>query len=323
MARTSKKAILEGYETAKTTIKEKDSATFNPDKETKEKAKKKVVETANKFSKEFSTSKFAQEFNGLVEKIDTLITELDNLDQCISLKQAEIKELYDIDTEAGTLFALATAKDELIAKKELEIIELTNKYNLTKKELEERRVREEEEYKYELERRRMIDENEYDDKCKEKEKEFNSRLDVELERLNTRRKEVHEETKQLEARRQELGDIEEKFKALQDSIDKEARKATAIAEARLNKDHENTLALKTLEFAGEKLLLNNTITNLEKANEVLKQENDTLAKKLETSYEKINDMASKALDSSTNAKIISNLEHSLKQFGSGFDSQKK
>jgi len=242
---------------------------------------------------------------GTINYIKSVYDDLSKVNDAIEFKKEQLQELTDIEYSVNTLEALIQANKEAKIKHEKEIKDLNSDYQEKEEELEKSNTIKMEEITYNT----MI-----------ARKKLNDKLDEEEE---SRRKVIAEEEKELTRKVEEFREKENKFNELEERIKElEEGREQAINEAVktelgkqraiMTKDFNHEMALKDVKNDAEIRALEEKLLILDKSfnNEVEKNEN--LSEKLAAAYDKIEAIASKTVESSSDKALSLNLQEILK-----------
>lgn len=242
---------------------------------------------------------------GTINYIKSVYDDLSKVNDAIEFKKEQLQELTDIEYNVNTLEALIQANKEAKIKYEKEIKDLNSAYQEEEKELEKSNTRKMEEITYNT----MI-----------ARKKLNDKLDEEEE---SRRKVIQEEEKELTRKVEEFREKESKFNDLEERIKElEEGRTQAINEAVkaelgkqraiMTKDFSHEMALKDVKNEAEIKALEEKLLILDKSfnNEV--EKNEDLSEKLAAAYDKIESIAAKTVESSSDKALSLNLQEILK-----------
>jgi chromosome segregation ATPase len=242
---------------------------------------------------------------GTINYIKSVYDDLSKVNDAIEFKKEQLQELTDIEYNVNTLEALIQANKEAKIKHEKEIKDLNSDYQEKEEELEKSNTRKMEEITYNV----MI-----------ARKKLNNQLDEEAE---SRRKVIAEEEKELTRKVEEFREKESKFNDLEERIKElEEGKTQAINEAVkaelgkqraiMTKDFNHEMALKDVKNDAEIKALEEKLLILDKSfnNEV--EKNEDLSEKLAAAYDKIESIAAKTVESSSDKALSMNLQEILK-----------
>lgn len=314
----TKKEILAAYDRALNKITDLETKLLNPEKKLEEKKEqnlkiqaKKIVE--DNLDKTFSNLKnhLDSVLNDALTKIEEQVKKYQTMEEAISFKQKELEEIYEIEKTSSTLAALIEAQNEKQVKFELEMAErkknLETELAALKASIEKEkadyeqeikaqklqdkqdRERKTEEYQYNFKRIKLLAENELKDQIAAEKHQFDNEIEQKQKELETREN-------KLKAAETELAELRKKVAAfdstLTAAVDKTRKETTE--HVKLNLKHE--LELTEKQYAGEKEVLLTRIASLE---EKVKEQNimiSSLSNKLESSYDKVQNVAVKAIE---------------------------
>jgi len=167
-----------------------------------------------------------------------------------------------------------------------------------------RRQREREEFDYLFKREKQIENDKFKDGLLKQEKEFNEKMTSLKAELDRREAEIKEREKEYETMEAKIGNFEkESAAAVNRAVEETAKK--------LNAETKNKIDLLQKEFDGEKNVLITKITSLEKLTAEQEKKIEELTKKLDAAYQKVQDVAVRAIDSSSSAKIFREMQSAL------------
>jgi len=327
---STKKEMMDAYNALLKQLKEKREAELKPEKIIEEKKKKEVVQVAESSSSEGVVTEISNLKLGIGKMLtqisDGLEDEVDKfrkIEGAIKVKEEELKELYEIERSAETLAALiesqnlkrrefeadmATKKEEL--SQEIQAISL--EWEKEKKEREEdteerdteeakRRKREKEEYGYAFKREQQLAKDKFEDEKAKIEKE----IQINKEQME---KELTEREKQVVEREGELNELQEKVNGFPKQMEEAVNKAVKDTMEEIKLEAKNREELLIKEFDGERNVLTTRIESLEKT---VKEQGEQIVKlsgQLENSYQKVQDIAVKAIEGSSNLKSLTSLQ---------------
>jgi hypothetical protein len=263
----------------------------------------------------------------LVNAAAVITDGLNNYDEvkaAIEAKKAELKELYGVENELLNLSvilnsqdavrvkfeeskaAVRTEIDELQAKFDALETDYINKESTLKNDLNDKRKKEEAEYKYNLERSRKIDQDTWNDKKAAFEKEIDAKADA-----------MDAREQAIEAKAEYIAELEAKVASIPTLVADAADKAAKDAETSAKKSFgfESQMLKKDADAAAK--LSEATINTLKATVERLEAENKSLNDKLTNAYSEIKDMATKTVDGAANTRAYNTLEGIVKDMQVG------
>jgi hypothetical protein len=326
----TKKEMIEAYNALLNQLKEKKEAELKPEKKLEEKRAKQVVETA----KVLSTEGVVQGINNLKLEIGAMLAQIsdkmekevkkfETIQKAIETKEKEFQEIYEIEKEAVTLAALIEAQNqkrhqfesEMAIKKEelLREIKITTTQWETEKDRREthlketvaeekkRREREEEEFAYTFKRDQQLAVDQFQDE--------KARMDKELRlKREEMEKDLTEREKAVSEREAELEELRQKVSGFPKEMEKAIQQAVGEATERIKEGARNKDELLKKEFGGEKNVLTTRIQSLENTVQQQSEQIIKLSQQLEMAYQKVQDIALKAVEGSANLKSFSSLQ---------------
>ncbi len=331
--KNTKQEMIEAYQQVVRQLEEKRGAELNPEKRIEEKKSQEAVKVAGGLSpdgvdREIGNLK-AEIGRLLAEISDRLSTEVGkfkSIQKAIESKEHEIQELYGIEKAAATLAALietqnqkrrefesdlADQKEELNREIELTRAEWEKEKKTREAESKERdaaekkaRDREKEEFTYLFKREQQAVKDKLTDEKATLEKEIQRRKE-------TAEKELSEREKAVAAKEKDLAQLQLKVSAFPKELEVAVEKAVKESSERIKLEAKNREDLLRKESEGERNVLATRIESLEKLAKDLAEQNAKLGKQLETAYQKVQDIAEKAIDGSSQAKSLADLQKML------------
>lgn len=347
----TKKEMLEAYNTLKKELEEKASQVLKPEAIKVEKKKSEVVSVAENCASSGIESQITDlknsVSNALVEindKLNDEIAKYSKIKQAVEFKEAELTEIYDIETAAFSLVALLEAhkQEELQVQQSMDVKKasfeseykqrkelLESEYKLKKEQFEaeivlkkeswtkekeihttavkerdlldeKKRTRELEEFSYSYKRDCELQKNKLNDELQSLEKEI-SEQKGQFEKM-TAEKELALSTRELEVAEREKGmdDLEAKVSAFPEQLTSQIKEKTNEVIAQYTLQAKNSEALLKASSDGVVNVLRSKIESLEHVVTNQESQLSALSAKLETAYDKVQDIAVKAVDSSSN-----------------------
>lgn len=323
---STKKEMLDAYNQLLRQLKEKQEEEAKPEQKIEQKKGKEAIEVAEALS----TEGIGKEIGNLRSEIGTMLVQLsDRLEEeigkylhvkkAVAVKEKELQEIYEIERSASTLIALLEAQQqkradfeaEMAEKKEMLRVEVETKRAEWEQETEaheaqlkdraalekKAREREAEEYRYQIEReQRLIREQfEYEKKKLEREAQLTKE---EMER------DLVEREKTLAARESEFDQLRKSVEAFPKELEAAVSKAVQQESERLKQEAKTREELLKKEYEGEQKVLKSRI---EAFQQTVKEQSEQIAKlsgQLEKSYTQVQDIAVKAIESSSGARAI-------------------
>ena len=339
--KNTKRELLDAYQEAMEQLREKEKTQLKPEQTIQAKKDAKVVAAVADLSADKVSQGVAQlrnEINKmlsqLAEKLTGEVERFETTQRAITIKEQELKEVYEIDRSAASLAALIEAQhqksetfeSEMAARKEALTQEMDTLHRHADKEKAERqaeakeweqqqakqRKRQEEEYRYAFEREQQLARDKFEDE--------KARLLAEKEAIAGQTKALKERTEnELREREQRLAEREGELESLQAQVQAfperlEAAVTKAIKETteRVQRETKYRQDLVQKEFEGEKNVLTARIESLE---DTVREQNEQLAKlaqQHEAAYQKVQDVAVKAIEGASKAGSFEALQRTLR-----------
>ncbi|MEA3231892.1 MAG: hypothetical protein U9Q05_09085 [Thermodesulfobacteriota bacterium] len=334
----TKKELLETYEAAKKRFKNLNKDLLDAEKARKRMEKQVAAATADAQTAQDPVKRLhnlrgaiSRELNDLAERFETEIETYRKIQSAIETKQEELDTLYGVETAASDLAALIDAQRAKKAQFDGEMAAQTATFEAEMKEIRARwqqeredqnrqvkehaealdtqRQREKEAYEYAYSRKKEQQKNALEDELQALEKEITvKRADFESE--------IQQRTAGIDVREEEITGHEKEMTILQKEVESfpkrnESAVQTAMTEIteRLTRDFERDKTLMEARFEGEKNVLLGKIEALEKAVASQAAQISDLAKKSELAYEKVQDIANRAVTAASRDNYPSPVHH--------------
>lgn len=316
--------MLDAYKQLVKQIKERAKDELKPEKVKEERQTKETVQAADTIAsdgalKRLSDLKFAidKQLSDLATGLEEETKRYNQLKSAIEMKDREMKEIFEIERDAHTLAALLESqkrkKQEFEETMEARKQELEEEIHTTraqwdrekqhyqdalkeqKKEEEKNRKREKEEYEYNFKREQALQKAKLADELEalkkqiqNKQADFNAAMAETESSLKQREKNVAE-------REQLIDGLEAKVNSFPKELDTRIAKAVQTAEGTLKAENAKNEQLLKKEYEGEKNVLQTRIEALERTVAIQEQQIQLLNQQLEKAYEKVQDIAVKAV----------------------------
>lgn len=266
----------------------------------------------------------------LSDRLEEQVARYVQIQRAIVAKDAELKEIYDIQRSASTVTALIESQERLRTQHEADLAtmkqELEHEIEQTRADWErerkqregeakerdaaeqKRREREKEEYRYAFAREQQQARDQFADEMAKAEKDLS-------DRRAAGERELAERERAIKSREEELASLRQRVEAFPKELDAAIARAVKDATARQQQDATAREELLKREFAGEKNVLSTRITSLE---HTVKEQADQIARLLsqsEKAYGQVQEIAVRAIEGSANAKQLSNLQQMLAEQG--------
>jgi hypothetical protein len=282
------------------------------------------------------------------DKLEAEADKLSKVQQAVEIKERELRDLYAIEKEAQTLAALiqsqaqrreefeakmnadgealemkmASDREAFMSKMALERETLTKEIELTRskwteekksKEAEtkewetaekKKREREKEEFDYGFKREQKLAKNAFEDEKGRLEKDIQTRQ-TEMESILAARE------KAVVEKEQERAELEKKIVLFPKELEAAVKKAVQETTDRLAAETKGREELLAKGFEGEQKVSTTRIASLEQMVKEQREQIARLTQQLEKSYEKVEDIAVKAVQSASASQSTASLQQIL------------
>jgi hypothetical protein len=316
--------MLEAYTETQKQLKEKQETELKPEQKIEQKKSREALAVADALS----TEGIGKEIGNLRSEIGTMLVRLsDRLEEeigkylhvrrAVEVREKELQEIYEIERSASTLAALLEVQQqkrdqfdaEMNEKRETLLADIVAKRAEWEKEVEahdaqvkdraalekKTRDREAEEYRYQLEREQRLtrEQSEYDKKKLERETQLKKE---EME------KDLLEREKTLTVKEAELDQLRMRVEAFPKELETAVARAVQHEADRLKQEAKSREELLKKEYEGEQKVLKSRIEALQQAVKEQGEQIVRLAAQLDKSYAQVQEIAVKALESSSSIR---------------------
>ena len=340
----TKKEMLDAYNAALKKLQEKRQAELRPEKIVEERKAQELTKSADALSTDGVVQAIAglrvsvgKMLAGLADQLEDEVGRYQRIKEAVELRQKETQEVYGIEAAAGALAALIEAQDQKRAEFEAEMAarkqELSSEIEETRRQWEQEeaereqqkkeqeqaeqraRARTKEEYDYGFKREQRLAQDKFADETARLQKEM-------AERKEAMDKELAERQRIIVAREEELKQLQAKVGAFPAELDKAVARAVKEAVDRAAGEAKNREGLMSKEFEGERKSLN---TRIEAMESTIAEQGALIAKlsgQLEAAYQKVQDIAVKAIEGSANLKTLTEVQKMLGDRGRSAGAEK-
>ncbi|MBH8604040.1 hypothetical protein [Thermoactinomyces sp. CICC 10522] len=331
--RSTKATILAALREAEKRIAELEKGKLDPVSETQAKKTAETIKKADNLMEENIDVKImdlSKSVTRLLSKISEDILEqtqnLKTVKEAISMKEAELKELYGIEKQAHTLAALVNAHQELKLSQEKELAEEKEKASSElaeilkqietarkehesllkeqKEKLAQLKKREEEEFKYEFARHKKQAHDQLEDELASKRKTFEAELEKRKKELDTYKKSLDEREEKIQKREEKMEELEAEVASIPDKIAQVKKEAKEKADAEMKKVLAIREAAFKKEVEADKRILEKERDNLKNQLQMANETIATLQAKLDEAYKRIQEMGIQMVSSSNESKTF-------------------
>jgi len=309
----TKKDLAEAVEPVKAELVEEAATTLKPEKIREKAVKKEILAKADEDSStnvmqciEALRNAVNAQLADLAAKLSAETAKYLNLQSAIQLKEAELKQIYDIDSEATSLLALIEAqriKEEEFKQEEAkwkadfaeEKAEAEAELEAKTEDARKLQERKKEEYEYNWKR-----------ECERKRTELEDELTALRRNIASERQTFDDESArrsaELDLREKEISQKEELLATLQqeaeefpETLQKEVDKACKSLEARLKAEFAMKDQLMQKGFEGDKNVYEAKIASMKEIVDSQAKQLVELAQRQEKAYNQVQDIATKAV----------------------------
>lgn len=340
--KSTKQELLDAYTEMRQQLQEKDKTQLKPEQKVQEKKETQVLAAVQAMTADGVLQKInqlkqemARTLADLGDKLASEVDKCSQVQQAIEIKEKELAEVFEIDRAAGTLAALIEAQHrekeqferEMAEEKERLTEEIESAREQWKSEKVERdaslkeqdaleakrRQRQQEEYKYAFEREQQLARDKFED---EKAKMLAEKAQIEKET-----KVLREQTeKSLQEREKQIAEREKDSASLQTQVQEFPKRLDAAVAAgvketaeRMGREAKYQQDLLQKDFEGQKNVLTARIQSLEKTVKEQAEQLAKLSQQQEAAYQKIQDVAVKAIEGASKLGSFGSLVHTLKE----------
>ncbi len=332
---STKQEMLSAYNALLKELLQKKEAELKPEKKLEEKKRKEALAIADSLSSEGVVqgignlkAEIGKMLAQISDKLEEQVNKHKGIQSAIEYREKELEEVYEIERSAATLAALIEAQNQKRLEFESETANrkegLNREIGMTRAEWEKeekdhealtkeldaeekkRRKREKEEYTYAFEREQHLAKDKFEDEKATLEKEINLKKE-QMER------ELAEREKAVAEREEELGELRNKVNAFPKEMESAISKAVKETTERIRAEAKAKEELLQKEFVGERNVLTTRIEAFEKT---VKEQGEQIAKvsgQLEQAYQKVQDIAVKTVEGSSNLKSFAGLQQLINE----------
>jgi len=331
--KNTKQEMLEAYQTLAKQLDEKRAAELAPERQLEERKSEEAVKVATAVEPEGIDreigqlkSEIGKMLAGISDRLAAESSKFRSLQKATESKERELKELYGIEKAAVSLAALIEAQSQkrddfetdMAHKREelqTEIDFLRAEWEKEKKahefELKERdanekktRDREREDFTYNFKRDQQAIKDKLNDEKTTLEKEIKAKREA-------AEKEFTEREKAIVERERELADLRARAAAFPKELETAVNQAVKEVGDKLKLEAKNREELLRKEFDGERNVLAARNESLERACKDLNAANAKLAQQLESAYQKVQVIAEKTVEGTSQSRSLADLQKLL------------
>ncbi len=342
--KSTKQEMLEAYQALAKQFEEKRASELAPERRLEEKRAEEAVKAATAVQPEgidreigLLKSEIGKLLADVSERLATESARFRNIQKAAETKEVELRELYGIEKSAVSLAALIEAQNQKRSDFE---VQMAREREELQDEIDSKRAAwEEEKRAHEAEvRERDAAEKKAQDRAREdfsynfkreqqaiKDKLADEKAALEKEiklRRETAEKDLAEREKAVAEKERELADLRAKAVAFPKELETAVNQAIKETGDRLKLEAKNREDLLTKQFEGERNVLATKNDAVEKTNKDLVTANARLAQQLEAAYQKVQEIAEKTVEGTSQYKSFSELQRLLVEQGRKGPSEK-
>jgi hypothetical protein len=328
--KNTKQEMLEAYQTLARQLEEKRASDLAPERRIEEKR----TEEALKVAVGIDPEGIDRDIGALKSEIGKMLADISDrlaaesskfrgIQKAVAGKEQELQELYGIEKTAVSLAALIEAQNqkrsefetrmtrereelegEIEARRgEWEQEKITREAGLKERDAVEKKARdrEREDFAYAFKR----DQQAIKDKLNDEKTALEKEIKIKRE---TADKELAEREKAIADRERELAELRAKTAAFPKELENAVNQAVKEISDRIRLESKNREDLARKEFEGERNVLAAKNESLEKSGKDLIAANAKLAQQLEAAYQKVQDIAEKTVEGSSQSKSLADLQ---------------
>lgn len=331
--RKTKEDLVSSYTSAVQAREQEPDVNLDPATVAEEKSDRAAVQLAEQMTAATVSSQIHQLKSEIVrlladleQKLERQVAQFVDLTRAIHAKESDLKEVYEIERNASSLAALIDAqthkREEFDAQLAAESATLgkeiqakREQWDREKKEIEttikeaekaetQRRERLKTEFDYDFKREQQL--------ARDKFKDESAKLDKELQaKKEAAEKQLSEREKAVKNAETELAELRARTQKFQSELDGAVKKAVADATERLTATSNAHIALLKAEFEGEKNVLLSKLESVQATVQRQAEQIGKLTQQHEMAYEKVQNIAVRAIEGSAGLKSIANLQDAI------------
>ena len=338
--RPTRQAVAELVAEAEKNVAERKLAEAKPEERAAAKAVSEAVAVADALSSDGVVrsigelkSTIARTLTQLSERLEDEVGKYNQIRRAIDAKEAELKEIYEIQRTASTLQAMVEThqqkEEELERSYQSEKEELEGQIAATRAQWEaerkqhdqeikdrdtaeqKRRQRELDEYKYAFAREQQIARDQAADELAKVQKELAERKEQAERQWEEREKSLAAREQEISSREQELAELRGQVASFAKDLQAAIEQAEARATERLQPQHQAAHELLRRQLEGEKNVLAAKIAGLDRTVTEQDQQIKRLEQQAEKAYVQIQEIAVRAIEGSASSKQLANLQQLL------------
>lgn len=333
--KSTKEEMLDAYNNALKQLQEKRENEMQPEKKLEEKKIAATVKEAEQLTSEGVVRELGnlkidigKTLTSISDSLEEQVNRLNTLQNAITAKEKELQELYEIEKSSLSLAALIESQNvkrqEFLMEMEQQKQELNHEIVTMKSAWEKER----EEYENAVKerdaaekKRQAREKEEFDYAFKKEQQQLKDKAAYENNKWENEIKAKKEQAeKDLKSREQTIAEKEEESADLRKraiSFPKEleaaVNKAVKETSERIILEAKNKEELLKKQFEGEQNVFKTITESLEKTVEEQRERISILSHQLEAAYQKVQDIAVKTVEGSSNFKSLAGIQQLLEE----------
>lgn len=243
---------------------------------------------------------------GVSAEISNKIEQMQQVDEAINLKKAELKDLYDIDAEATNLENIKNKTEEATQEFARQRDEREKEWEEEELEREKMWVRQEDEHQYTSTKNHREAEDTFQSR-------LTTKMKAESERAANLNRTWREREEELTSKENEYKELQEKVDDFDSKVKSEVSKAEAILSNRLKKDYEHQIKIIDMESNTKIALSNSQVKSMQENIIKLEEQIDDLQNQLDQSRADAKEVTNQALQSASGRQVAQALQRVVDQ----------
>jgi len=321
----TKPVIFAAYKKAMEKINQLNELAMNVDKTKKAAKTNAVISEAEKALDIDSIEVLVHQVEKFAETLSDELGLYTNIKQAIEAKEADLKEMFDIEKTAETLAALVDSQATIKAEFDSSMEERKRNLNDELETLRSLITSEKQEYKEEFKRMEEADKYSFDrmkkqrldileDELATKKKIATEALNEKFEELKAANKELDEREQAINAQIDEIAELRAQVAEFPSKLDSAIKAAVGKEKGMLEAHYKRETEFLSATSSSTTEVANAKVQELNKLVAVLEASNKEMQGKLESAYREIKEMAVKTVEGIGSQKMIQDL---MQKIGDG------
>lgn len=332
----NKATILAAYHDLQKKYEEQASCTVNPSKTVIQNQKTQLVSTVDSLSEDTLNgleNTVSTALTNLVENSKNALQDYNNVVEAISVKQAELTELFGIEKAGFALAALLDAQreqkekfkadqeadrkaqeefmNERLAAYNADLDRVRNEITQEREEAATIQQRQLQEHEYTFKRQKQMQVDALTDELKKQQRQFDEVMTDREKELHNRESELNTRIHDFAQAEQEVASLKDQVNGIDERVKQEVKAKVAKEKVFIERHFNNQAALKESEHSGVVSLLTSEKTAMEQKVIELQNQVTSLSSKLDGAYKELRDLASDTVKGAGESAILGELKASL------------